>query len=152
MVKSNATRVDEYLNALPPDRQAIIRRMRQFILDHLPPGYEEILDYGMLVYAVPLNVLPDTYNKHPLGYIALASQKNYNSLYLMTVYGDLKLETAFHEAYLASGKKLNMGKSCLRFQTVDDLPLDLLAKTIGQTSMQDYIASYRLVQSRRNKR
>ena len=98
--------------------------------------------YGMIGWYVPLERFPDTYNKQPLGLAGLANQKNYMSLYLNTVYGDPETERWFRERFAASGKKLNMGKSCLRFRKVDDLPLDVIAETIARVPIDRYIARY----------
>jgi hypothetical protein len=92
---------------------------------------------------VPLSRLPDTYNGEPLSYVALGSQKNYMSLYLMNIYGDPKAAKWFKSAYKASGKKLDMGKSCVRFNKVEDLPLDVVAEAVGRTPMEDWIRIYR---------
>ena len=119
-MRSDATTVDEYLSELGDDRRGALSAVRQVILDNLPDGYEEIMQYGMISYVVPLDVLADTYNGQPLMYIALASQRQYMSLYLTNVYGDESVEKWFKERYLATGKKLNMGKSCVRFRKLDD--------------------------------
>lgn len=142
MVSSNAKTVDEYLASLPEDRMEAISKVRQVILENLPEGYEEGMQYGMIGYYVPLEDYPETYNGQPLGVIALASQKNYMSLYLMAVYGDSRREKAFVKRYKASGKKLDMGKSCVRFKTLDDLPLDLVADTVAAMPVEMFIGEY----------
>ena len=151
MVKSTAVTVEEYLNELAPPRREAIAAMRQVILDHLPQGYGEAMEFGMIGYVVPLKTYPKTYNKRPLMYAALASQKNYMSLYLMNVYGDRETETWFTERFRASGKKLDMGKSCVHFKKLDDLPLELLGEVIARTSVAGFIerneASRRLPRS-----
>ena len=142
MVRSNAETVEEYLAELPPDRREAIAAIRKVVLDNLPPGYEETMYFGMIGYVIPLERYPETYNKQPLGYVALASQKHYMSLYLMNVYGDSDTERWFKREYEASGKKLNMGKSCVRFKSLDDLPVDLIAKAVGCTTAESYIETY----------
>ncbi len=142
MVRSNAETVEEYLAELPPDRREAIAAIRKVVLDNLPPGYEETMYFGMIGYVIPLERYPETYNKQPLGYVALASQKHYMSLYLMNVYGDSDTERWFKREYEASGKKLNMGKSCVRFKSLDDLPVDLIAKAVGRTTTESYIETY----------
>ncbi len=142
MVQSKAMTVDEYLDELPPERRETVTAMRELILKNLPEGYEETMYFGMIGYVVPLEVQPDTYNGQPLGYIALASQKNYVSLYLMSVYGHKETQEWFLNAYKASGKKLNMGKSCVRFKKVDDLPLDVIAEVVGLTPMDVFVNAY----------
>ena len=133
---------EEYLSALPPDRAEQLRRLRDLILLKLPEGYEEVVDFGMLSYVIPLETYPDTYNKHPLMYAALASQKRHMALYLMNVYGDEETLRWFTEGFAAAGKKLDMGKACVRFKNLDDLPLDLIGDVIARTPVSDYIAAY----------
>ena len=132
-MQSKATTVEEYLSDLSDDRRDAISTVRNVVLDNLPEGYEEMMLFGMISYVVPLSVVPDTYNKQPLMYAALASQKRHMALYLTNVYGDESLENWFRERYLATGKRLDMGKSCVRFRKLDDLPLDLVGETIGRT-------------------
>jgi len=96
----------------------------------------------MLEYRVPLERYPDIYNDKQLSYVALASQKNHMSLYLMGVYGDSEQESWFQREYRASGRKLDMGKSCVRFREVDELPLDLIGQAVARTGVDDYIAMY----------
>jgi hypothetical protein len=100
------------------------------------------MNWGMLSYEVPLSRYADTYNGQPLPYAALASQKRYMSLYLNSVYGDPATERWFTDRYEASGKRLDMGKSCVRFKHLDDLPLDLIAETIARTPVDDFIRRY----------
>ena len=150
MAQSTAQTVDEYFDELPPDRQQAIAAVRKVILDHLPEGYEETMQYGMIGYVIPLEKYHVTYNGQPLEYAALASQKNYMSLYLMNIYGDKETEQWFIEQYRASGKKLDMGKSCVRFKKLEDLPVDLIGKAIGRTTVADFIERYEA--SRRNLR
>lgn len=137
---ANTTSVDEYIDALPGDRRPAIDAVRRVILANLPDGYEEGMQYGMIGYYVPLARYPDTYNGQPLGYIALANQKRYMSLYLMGVYGDAASD--FRERYTATGKKLDMGKSCVRFTKLDQLPLDVIAHEVGRLSVDQFIAQY----------
>jgi hypothetical protein len=144
-MKYNAKTVSEYLEALPEDRRAAINAVRKVILQHLPKGYEEILQYGMIGYAVPLKLYPPGYHcrkNEPLPYAALASQKNFMSVYLCNIYGDKKTEQWFRKEYQASGKKLDMGKSCIRFKKLEDLPLELIGKAIARTSVKNLIKMY----------
>ena len=149
MVRSNAATVEEYLNELASDRREQIEAVRNVVLDNLPEGYAESMNWGMISWEIPLDRYPKTYNKQPLMYAALASQKNYMSLYLMCVYVHDGTQTEFERRFKASGKKLNMGKSCVRFKTTDDLPMDLIAYTIASTPVDDYIKSY---EAARNKK
>ena len=142
MAQSKAQTVDEYLAELSDERRDAIQTVRKVVLDNLPDGYKEIMVYGMIGYVIPLEDYPVTYNGQPLAYASLASQKNYMSLYLMNVYGDQVTEAWFKERYEASGKKLNMGKSCVRFKRPEDLPLDLIGEVISRTSAAEYIEYY----------
>ncbi len=143
MATSSASTVEEYLAQLPPERREAISAVRDVILQHLPAGYEEGMQYGMIGYYVPLERFADTYNGQPLGLVALASQKNYMSVYLNSVYGDPATETWFKERYAATGKRLDMGKSCLRFRRLDDLPLELIGETIARAHLDAFLEHYR---------
>lgn len=134
--------VDEYLAAQPDDRRQALATVRGVILDHLPPGFEEAFQYRMISYVVPLARYPDTYNGQPLAVASLANQKRYMSVYLMGVYGGA--QDWFRERWAATGRKLDMGKSCLRFRSVDDLALDVLGEAIARTSVDEFIAAYEL--------
>ncbi len=142
MAYSKAATVEEYLDELPADRSQVVEAVRRVILDSLPEGYEETMQFGMINYVVPLGRYPETYNGQALSYAALASQKNYVSVYLMNIYGDADTERWFTERYKASGKRLDMGKSCVRFRKLDDLPLDLIAEAVALTSLEDFIEYY----------
>lgn len=147
MVTSSATTVEEYLAGLPEDRRQAIQTVRDLVLANLPAGFEEGIEYGALSYHVPLERYPKTYNKRPLSYVGLASQKNYITLYLMCVYGDV--ESTFRERYTKSGKKLDMGKSCLHFKKVEDLALDVIASEIASCSLEEYLALYEASRQRK---
>ena len=149
MVWSSAQTVEEYLAELAPNRREAINAVRKVILDNLPAGYEEVMQFGMIGYVIPLERYPVTYNKQALQYAALASQKHYMSVYLMNVYGDPDAEQWFAEQYRASGKKLDMGKSCVRFKKLDDLPLDLIGRAIARTPVDEYIAVYEAARGKR---
>jgi hypothetical protein len=140
-VQSDADTVDGYLAALPDDRRPIVEAVRRVVLDHLPAGFEEVMQYGMISYVVPLERYPDTYNGQALAVASLASQKRHLSLYLMGVYGDASAEAWLRERWPAD-KKLDMGKSCLRFKRLEDLPLELIGEVIERTSVDDFIAVY----------
>jgi len=142
MVQSKAKSVKEYMAELPADQRKSIEAVRKVILANLPKGYEEGIDFGMIVYYIPLSRYPDTYNKHPLGVAALAAQKNYLSVYLTCVYGDTKYMQWFKKAFEAAGKKLDMGKCCVRFKTADDLPLDVIGEVVAKVPVEEYIKYY----------
>ena len=142
MARSEAQSVDEYLAELPPDRRDTMSTVRKVVLHHLPDGYVEIMEHGMIEYVIPLERYPVTYNKLPLVYAALAAQKNYYSLYLMNIYADQDATQWFTEAYRASGNKLDMGKACVRFKKLENLPLGLIGEAIARTSVAAYIERY----------
>jgi uncharacterized protein YdhG (YjbR/CyaY superfamily) len=141
VVSSNAKTVDAYIQALPEDRKEALKTIRKVILKNLPKGFEEGMLYGMPAYYVPLKEYPDTYNGQPIGIAAFASQKNYIALYLY-IYHDQKVHDWFIREYKAAGKKPDVGKSCVRIKTLDDLPLDLLAETIGLMDKREFIRTY----------
>jgi len=145
MVTSDARTPEEYVESLPDDRRVAVEAVRRVINDHLPAGYEEGMQFGMIGWYVPLDRFPDTYNKQPLGLAALANQKQYMALYLNNVYGDPETDRWFRERFAASGKKLDMGKSCVRFRKLEDLPLDVIAETIARTPVDRYIEGYESV-------
>ena len=123
---------DGYVVSLPADRRKEIAAVRAMVSKHIPKGYEEMFLWGMLAWGIPLSRYPNTYNKQPLCPLALASQKNFCSLYLMGCYGDAGQLAQLKKAFVDKGKKLDMGKSCVHFQTADDLPLP----EIGQGSQE----------------
>lgn len=141
MAGSDAATPDEYIASLPPDRREALRTVRDVVRRNLPAGFEEGMHYGMIGWYVPLERFPNTYNGRPLGLAALASQKNYMSLYLNTVYGDPTTEAWFKERYAASGKRLDMGKSCVRFRRLEDLPLDVIGDTIARVDLDAFLAA-----------
>ena len=145
MVKSSATTVDQYLAELPDDRRDAIAEVRAVILDNLPDGIVETMNWGMISYEVPLETFPDTYNEKPLMYAALASQKNHMAVYLTMVYSDADLERWFRDRYEATGKKLDMGKSCIRFRRLDQLPVDLIGETMARVGLDDFLAAHHRV-------
>jgi hypothetical protein len=134
--------ISEYLSSLPEDRRIAIQAVRDVVNRHLPAGFEEGLAYGMIGWYVPLSTFPDTYNRQPLGLASLASQKNHMALYLNNVYGDPETEGWFRERWATTGKKLDMGKSCVRFRRLDDLPLDVIGETIGRVTLDGFLARY----------
>ena len=138
-MQSKANTVKQYLNELPNDRKKAISIVRQTILENLPEGYDEVMNWGMITYEVPLETYPNTYNGKPLMYAALASQKNHMAVYLMGCYMVAEVRNEFEKAYKKSGKRFDAGKSCIRFKKIDDLPLDLLGKTIASMDVNEFI-------------
>jgi hypothetical protein len=141
MVKSRASTVEEYLDSLPEDRRAIVAAVRKVILKNLPKGYQERMNWGVISYEIPLSRYPTTYNKQPLMYAGLAAQKNYFAVYVMTACSP-ELEAWFRAEFKKAGKKLDMGKCCVRFRKLDDLPLDVIGQLIARTQPEKYIAYY----------
>lgn len=148
MVSTSITTATDYLASLPQDRREVISAVRELILRNLPEGYQETINWGMLSYEVPLETYPDTYNKKPLSYVGLAAQKNYNSLYLMSVYQDPADYQELMEAFARMGVKPDMGKSCIRFKKLDQIPLEKIARLIAKTSVQDFVATAKSLQKR----
>jgi hypothetical protein len=142
VVSSKAATVADYLAELPADRRDELERVRNLINSALPDGYREGMGYGMIGWVVPLERYPDTYNKQPLAYAALAAQKNSNSLYLNCVYASKERSERLKAAFAAAGKKLDMGKSCIRFKKAEDLALDAIAEEIASTAPDEYIRIY----------
>ena len=136
---SDAATVEHYLGELSEDRREALRTVRKVILDNLPDGYEEVMNWGMITYQVPLATHPTTYNGKPLMYAALASQKHHMAVYLTSVYAAEDSRERFEAEYRTTGKRLDMGKSCVRFKRLDDLPLDLLGRTIASTEVDEFV-------------
>ena len=148
MPKSKAETVDGYLAELPEDWRAAISAVRQVVPENLPQGYEEMMQFGMIGYVIPLERYPVTYNGQALQYAALAYQKNYMSLYLMNVYSDEAVERWFVDRYKDSGKRLDMGKACVRFKSLQDLPIDLVVEAIALTPVDRFIERYEMSRNR----
>ena len=130
MVSSKATSVGQYLAELPADRREAIEPLLKLVRKHLPKGFEEGMLYGMPTWYIPLEEYPDTYNNLPLGVVALAAQKNYNTLYLTCAYTDSAAHLALKAGFKKAGKKLDMGKSCVHFKKFDDLALDAVVEAV----------------------
>ena len=129
-----------YLALLPEERATMLGRLREVVREHLPEGFEETIEFGMIAYVVPLSRYPKTYNGRPLLLCALASQKNHLALYLTGLYADAARREAFEKAFEKAGKKLDAGKSCVRFGTLDDLAMDAVTSAIEGLSVDDLIA------------
>jgi hypothetical protein len=141
-VRSDAETVEQYLAELPDDRRTTIAAVRHVILTNLPPGFVEGMQFGMIGYSIPLERYPDTYNGQPLGIASLANQKRHVALYLMGIYANDYDARWFKERWEATGKRLDMGKSCVRFRKLDDVPLDVVGEAIARTSVEEFIAAY----------
>jgi hypothetical protein len=148
-MQSDAATPQEYLDALPPERRAVVSAVRQLVNEHVPAGYREGMGWGMIGWEVPLERYPDTYNKQPLAYASLAAQKNHYALYLNGVYMSPEVQAALQRAYAAAGKKLDIGKSCLRFKKLEDLVPEAVAAAVSAFGVDDFIATYEAAQKRR---
>ena len=142
MVSSRARTVEAYLKELPDDRRSVVSKLRSVIRRHLPAGYQEAMNWGMIAYQVPLERYPETYNGEPLLYAAVAAQKRHYSLYLTSVYQQNALEKRLRAAFDRAGKKLDMGKSCIRFTSLEDLPLEAIGEIVGSVSVDQFLKNY----------
>jgi hypothetical protein len=151
MVKERpALTVDQWLASVPAERKDAINAVRAVVNEHLPKGYEETVDWGMLAWVVPLATLPNTHNGHPLMLAALGAHTKRMTIYLMTVYGDPKVRRGFQVAYKRTGKKLDMGGCCVHFKTLDDLPLDVVGETIARVDVDKYVERYENSRTKKN--
>lgn len=145
-MQSKATTPEQYLSELPEDRKEAILKLRNAIKENLPQGFEEVISYGMLGYVVPHSIYPSGYHcdpKLPLPFINLASQKNFIALYHMGIYANKNLESWFVSEYPKHVKsKLDMGKSCIRFKKMDDIPFDFIGELAAKVSLEDWISNY----------
>ena len=145
-MQSKATSPNQYLEELPEDRKEPVSKLRQQILDNLPKGIEELMNYGMLGYVVPHSVYSDGYHcnpKDPLPFMNLASQKNFVAVYSMVLYSRKDLMDWFTSEYTKRCKyKLDMGKSCIRFKKMEDIPFDLIGELTAKVSTEEWIDIY----------
>lgn len=150
-MRSEASSVEAYLAALPDARRTAIEGVREVILANLPEGYVEAMNWGTICYEVPLATYPNTYNGKPLMVAALASQKNHMALYLTGIYMDAEAREQFERDYAAAGKPLRGGKSCVHFKKPEDLPLELVAKTIASMEADAFVARFQKAQDERKR-
>ena len=141
-MKNSATTVEEYLNSLPPDRRDVVSKVRNAIRKKIPKGYAETVRWSAITWEIPLSRFHDTYNRQPLCYLALAAQKNHYAVYLMRAYGDTEELSRVQEGFRKAGKKLDRGKSCIRFRKLDDLPLDVITESASRTTPEEWIRIY----------
>ena len=142
MVSSKAATPDAYIAELPPERSELVSRLRALVNAHIPLGFEERMSWGMIGWEVPLETYLHTYNKQPLVFAALAAQKNYTALYLNCIYASAERSKRLRAGWAAHGKKLDIGKSCLRFRSWDDVAEDALAASIAAVPLDTFIAEY----------
>jgi Domain of unknown function (DU1801) len=141
-MQSKAATVDAYIAGLPEDRRPVVKKLRALLKRRVPKGYREGMGWGLICYSIPLERFPDTYNGQPLCYAALASQKNYVSLYLMGPNGDSALRKKLESGFRKAGKKLDIGKSCIRFRSLDELPLDVIGEVVAGVTPEKYLERY----------
>jgi len=142
--------VKQWLASVPAERKDAINAVRDTVNAHLPEGYEETVDWGMLAWVVPLATLPNTHNGRPLMLAALGAHRKLMTIYLGSVYSDPKLRREFEIAYKRTGKKLDMGGSCVHFKKLDDLPLDVVGNTIARVAIDQYIERYENSRTKKN--
>jgi len=142
VAQSKAATVAQYLGELPTERAAVVSTVRDLVNEHLPPGFDETMRWGMISWEVPLERYPDTYNGQPLSVVSLAAQKQVTSLYLMCVYIDPNGERALRNVYAAAGMKLDFGKSCLRFKSLDRFLPEAVIPILERSSVEALIGSY----------
>lgn len=147
-MQSKTKSVAQYLKELPDNHQEAIAVIRELILDNLPNGYVESMNWGMISYEIPLEIYPDTYNKQPLGIVALASQKNHMAIYMMGCYMAPNQQEKLLKAYKEMGVKPNMGKSCIRFTNLEKIPLDTIVELIRDFPVDEYIKQYESVKQK----
>ena len=144
-MQSKLKSVEEYMAALPEDRREAMAAIREVILKNLPKGYEEGMQWGMPSYFVPLSAYPAGYNcqpDQPLPFVGFASQKNHMAFYGFCIYMDEELKNRFVADWKKTGKKLDMGKSCVRFKKLEDVPLKVIGDAVKRVPMKKYIKQY----------
>lgn len=151
MKSTEAKSVEEYIGSLPDEKGKALEEVRKVILENLPPAYKETIAWGMITYQVPLERYPHTYNGKPLMYAALTSQSKHMSLYLSGIYISEQRRKRFEEEYRATGKRFDAAKSCVRFKRLEDLPLDLVARSVAELSVDEFIAETETVFGGRKK-
>lgn len=149
MAQSKAATVSQYVRALPPERAEVVLAVRNLVNEHLPPGFDETIRWGMISWEVPLERYPDTYNGQPLNVVSLAAQKQYTSLYLMCAYIASDGEKQLRAAYAAAGTKLDFGKSCLRFKSLDRFVPEAVIPILEQSTVEALIGSYEAARGQR---
>ena len=151
MVSSSATSPAAYLRSLPADRRKVVAAVRTIVNQSIQKGYKEMMGHGMITWAVPLSVCAETYNGKPLLYAALDGQKIKISLHLMSVYGHKPTLEALREGFKKAGKRLDMGKGCIRFKTLDDLDLPSIKRAVAAIPMDKYVAFMRAAHEKRRR-
>jgi hypothetical protein len=149
MVSSSAKTVDEYLRSLSPEREQTVSAVRNLVVQNLPSGFNEVMNWGMISYEIPLELSGPTYNGQPLMWVALSSQKQYCSLSLTGLYSSQDQLEDFQAKWIARGLKLDMGKSCIRFKGVENLPVDLITEVIQSKTPEQALDMIEVARGRR---
>jgi hypothetical protein len=142
---SKATTVAQYLKGLPEDRREAIAAIRDTIAKNIDKGFQETMQYGMIGWSVPHSIYPHGYHcdpKQPLPFAGIGNQKNHVGIYLFCIYVDAQAQSEFVANWKKTGKKLDMGKSCIRITKLEDVPLDVLGKTIKKIKLKDFVMAY----------
>jgi len=142
-MKSSAETVHEYLDEIGPEKAAVVRPLLEDIRSVIHPGFEEVMNWGMISYQVPLSLFPDTYNQKPLLYCSLAAQKHHVALYLMPAYAESTAYDLIVNRYESLGLKLDMGKCCLRLKTLAEVDRGVVKEIVGMYDPQEWISHYR---------
>ena len=151
MVQSKAGSVEQYLKELEPERRAVIKSVRECLLENLQEGFQEVMNWGMIAYEISLTRFPTTYNKKPILYCSLAAQKRHYGLYLMNVYSGSTYLEALQRGYHAAGLKLDMGKCCVRFRNLESIHLPTIGQVVASCSVEDFINIYESCRKRDSK-
>lgn len=144
MVQSRAESVSKYIDELTPERSAILVPVLDTLRKAIKPGFQEVMNWGMISFEVPLEVFSNTYNKKPLLYCSLAAQKRHFGLYLMNIYSDSKALEILQKGYQKAGVKLDMGKSCIRFKNLNEIHMPTIKKVVGLHSVKQWVECYSL--------
>lgn len=148
MVSSAAPTVPQYLASLPPDRRKAMAAVRRVMNAHMPKGYREAMNWGMICWEIPLAKYPDTHNGRPLSYVGLAAQKHHLSLYLVGIHLFPAQAMAVKDAFRDAGKRPHMGKGCIRFKHAEEIPLEAIGELIAEIPPARYILRYEEVNRR----
>jgi uncharacterized protein YdhG (YjbR/CyaY superfamily) len=144
-MQSTATSIEQYLNELPPERRQAFTNLLSTIRKNIDPKFAESIQYGMLGWVIPKSIYPAGYHVDPtlpVSFIGIANQKHYLALYHMGIYADENLLSWFQDAYVKAGLRLDMGKSCIRFKRINEIPFELIGELVTKMSLDDYLALY----------
>ena len=141
-MQSKAVSVEGYLDELEPERRVVIEKVRECVLENIQDGFDEVMNWGMIAYEVPLARFPDTYNKKPLLYCSIAAQKRHYAVYLMCVYSGSKYLEMLRKGYDSARIKLDTGRCCVRFKNLEGIHLPTIGRVVASCSADDFIEVY----------